>query len=391
MRLTRTGLVSALLIAPAHLSAQVDASVPKPPNTAPAQDPAAAVLASVDIKLWGQVLALFNYDTFQGRGGVGGVDYQNHVTIEGRDQTSFQARDTRFGFRASETFGDWDASAVAELDFYGEDVGDAHNPRLRRGYVEVRNKRGLSVRLGQDEVPVACQEPDTLDFGKLATAGNLWGQVPQLTVRRVSGPWEQRLGFMHRRVASSQDQQERMPWVLARVARQAELFGEAASFALGGGYRGVTVNGRDYDAWLACLEFDLGLGRKLRLVGEAFWGQGLGREFVRPQLDYNGTLGREIGVRGGFAAAEYRISDELRVHLGYGLDDPDSADVAVGQVDEGGVALAFAQNQVGFAKLEYRLSERTGLGIEFMQLETEQLDGSSAQGQRFNLGCWFIF
>jgi hypothetical protein len=129
---------------------------------------APGVASTVDLKLWGRVNFAASYDNFQGSGGIGGGDFQNFITAEGDNEFNMQARDTRFGFAASNTWDSWTGRAVFELDFYGSNAGSSLMPRLRLGYVEMVNANGFSLRAGQDWTPVAQQNPNTLDYGILA-------------------------------------------------------------------------------------------------------------------------------------------------------------------------------------------------------------------------------
>ena len=86
---------------------------------------------------------------------------------------------------------------------------------------------------------------EDIDFGMMATAGNLWWRIPQVTVRQQLGSTELLVSAMkHRR--TDVESNERMPWCLARVA---QTFGDSNLIAIGGGYQSNAhgQTGKDMD------------------------------------------------------------------------------------------------------------------------------------------------
>ena len=58
--------------------------------------------------------------------------------------------------------------------------------------------------------------------------------------------------------------------------------------------------------------------------------------------------------------------------------------------------VAFDANRTLFANVRYQLSKQAGIGVEFIDFETQQLaavgdDGTVLRGQRYTFGTWFIF
>ena len=132
------------------------------------------VTSGVDLKLWGRVVFNMQYDT----GLQKARDFMSYLEDDKTESFSFNPRDTRFGFRASSTKGEWTYAGVFEMDFYGSNAGNNILPRMRLGYAEARNNSGLSIRGGQDWTPVAQQNPGTIDFGVQSWSGNLWAIIP---------------------------------------------------------------------------------------------------------------------------------------------------------------------------------------------------------------------
>jgi len=339
----------------------------------------ATILSSVDLRFWGRAVMNVHYDTDDIRGNT---DFATYITAEGNEEVNFNGRDTRFGFSASSKAGAWDASMVAEIDFYGTNEGNNLIPRLRLGYVKLDNANGLSYRLGQDWIPIAQQNPGTVDFGILAWAGNLWWRVPQLTVRKKSGKLEYLGSLMKHRVSTSQENQEDMPWVLGRV----QWSDAGKLLALGLGTRSVDVDDASYSPFMAVLEFKAPLGGKASVKGELWTGAAIGREFIRYGLDYNRTATSEIESVGGFASLNLKAGSG-GFNLGIGLDDPDDDDALAG----GDTAATFLENQVIFANYKGKLGKQFGYGFEIMDFDTTQIDGASISANRFTLSFSYAF
>jgi hypothetical protein len=348
--------------------------------TLPAAGTAGEVTSNVDLRFWGRAVFNLNYDTAQHA-----VDFMSYLTD---DVTSlnFNPRDTRLGFAASQQSGDWTYSSVFEIDFYGANSDNNLLPRLRLGYAEARRACGLSIRGGQDWVPIAQQNPGTVDFGIQAWSGNLWWRVPQLTVRYRGDRVEYLVGAMKHRIATDQERQEEMPWLLGRVGLFG-LLGEGSLVAIGGGWRAVTVGGADYTPYLGALEFVVPFGDSgLVLNGEVYYGAGIGREFIHYGFDYNPDHpdgAREITSLGGFASLKIPVAPRVDLNLGYGLDDPDDDDL-------GGFDARYLKNTSLFGNVKVNVTRHFGWGLEVSHFITDRSAGELT-GQRFTGSWWFIF
>ncbi len=348
----------------------------------PATGNAAGLIKDKDIEMnvWSRAVFNVHYDSDDIRGNT---DFATYLTGEGGEEINFNPRDTRFGFSAATSENDWKYSCIFEIDFYGGNAGNNLLPRLRLGYAEAKNNSGFSFRAGQDWVPIAQQNPGTLDFGILSWGGNLWWRVPQLTARYKTGNFELLGGLMKHRVSSDQENQEKMPWALSRIAWNGLANGKG-TVAFNAGYRSVNVGGADYKPWIMVAELKLPLGPKVTLKSEAWTGVGVGREFVRYGLDYNTATEDGISSQGGFASLGIVANPKTSFAFGYGIDDPKDEDLE-------GSAAPFASNAVAFANVKHKISKNYGVGLEIMNFSTEALDGSSMSGQRFTTSYWFIF
>ncbi len=353
-----------------------------------------SVWTKYNMKLYGKIKIDVNYDTAEFtryNDFVGAVD-----TGDGHknDSTNFNPRDTRFGFVASHAITEnWEGLGRFEIDFYGDNNVDNLIPRMRLAYVDLANKKiGTSIRIGQDWIPVAQLNPSTVDFGILTAAGNLWWRVPQITVRQKVGDIELLGSLMKHRRKSTTDE-DRMPWILARIAYTNGVLGEGNMIALGGGYRhgsyGTTDNtGTQYgekntDRWLICAEAKYGIG-PVTIKGELWTGEGIGRNFLRYDLDMTED-GEAASAYGGWFDITYKVTDKNTVTVGYGFDNPNNTDI--GDYEN---ARRFTRNEQYFVNTWYSLSKALQVGAEWIYIETERHDEINT-GNRFSVSMKYLF
>src|SRR5258708_23992594 len=113
--------------------------------------------------------------------------------------TIFTARQSIFGFTfepSKASSGEWSPSALVEFDFFGSRPVDAlqpqgrvfNQPRLRKAYFELQ-KGNWKILAGQDDVIISPLDPVSLSHVAVplgATAGDLWGRLPQVRVEKAA-------------------------------------------------------------------------------------------------------------------------------------------------------------------------------------------------------------
>ncbi|MBC2695882.1 MAG: hypothetical protein HF982_11520 [Desulfobacteraceae bacterium] len=344
------------------------------------------VWAKYNMRIYGRVKVDLNYDTAE-------FKYNDFVAAvkedASNDSVNFNPRDTRFGFEANHTDGNWTGKGRFEIDFYGTNAGNNLIPRMRLGYVDLaNNSSGTSLRVGQDWIPVAQQNPATIDFGVLSAAGNLWWRVPQVTLRQKLDNLEFLLSAMkHRRTDT--EEEERMPWALARVAYN---FGDGNLVALGGGYQSNEYGqtGKDIDRSLVALEIKLNLGHVL-LKAEGFWGEALDKDFLRYEMGINDSdpnNPKEIEAIGGFISLTANATDDLTVSAGYGIDDPRNDDMKTMRGSLGD--RQFTRNDIAFVNGWYKITKGVKVGAEVMYVNTERFNKTD-EGMRYTLSTFYNF
>ncbi|MCP4143749.1 MAG: hypothetical protein GY752_00540 [bacterium] len=340
----------------------------------------AAFAQDVDVDITGRTVFCIHYDD-----GLQSQDFSSYITDADEQELNFNPRDTRIGFKAISTDGPWTFKSVFEVDFYGTNASNNLIPRLRLGYAEAANSNGLSMRFGQDWLPIAQQFPGTVDFGVLSWGGNLWWRVPQVTARYNKGNIETLASLATHRNSNQQEIDEKMPWVMGRIAAK-NLFGTKAMVALGGGFRSVIFAGNEYSSHVIAAEFKLPIGKTL-INGELYSGQGVGREFVRYGLDYNPTHpdgATEMACTGGFVNLKVPANCKLDFNVGIGMDDPEDDNL------EDSTA-PYLKNTVIYANMKYKMTKQFGFGVEYNDYETIALDEVARDGSRLTFAWWYIF
>lgn len=347
------------------------------------------VWSKYNMELYGKVKVDFNYDTAEFKNYndfVGCVaaesDYEN-------DSTDFNPRDTRFGFKASHKWDEWwSALAHVEIDFYGDNNGDNLIPRMRLSYIDLGyEKTHTSTVVGQDWIPVSQLNPSTVDFGILTAAGNLWWRVPQITVRQELGDFQVLASAMkHRRTDT--ENEDRMPWLLSRIQYSNEILGKGGLVALGGGYRHADYGqntSNNTDRWLVCGELKYITG-PFTLAGELWTGEGIGRNFLRYDLDM-AEDGGPASAYGGWADLTYAFNDKTTMTAGYGFDNPNNSDMGdLTDTDD----RRFTRNEQYFINTWYALSKPLKVGAEYIYIETERHQQINS-GNRFTVSMQYVF
>lgn len=393
-------------------TAQAEKAVAAPAQPASKQSVENLVWTKYNMRLYGRVKVDLNYDTAEFVryndfvGAVkAGASYRN-------DSVNFNPRDTRFGFEASHTDGDWTGLGRFEIDFYGTNSVNNLIPRMRLGYVNmIHNPTKTSILAGQDWIPVAQLNPNTVDFGILTAAGNLWWRVPQVTVRQDWCGLQFLLSAMkHRRQETSEE--NRMPWLLGRVAYAGDLiqtgglFDKGSYVALGGGYRTDTVSktttdpGTRVERYLLAAELKLVRG-SFTLQAEPWLGQGMGDEFLRYDLDVNthasdSALPEPIWSIGGWVDLTYKATPKLSFTVGWGIDDPKDEDLrgisftTIAAADQATRDRQFTMNQQIFVNSWYQLTKAIKVGAEIIHIKTERFNATNS-GNRYTVSTFYEF
>jgi hypothetical protein len=199
--------------------------------------------------------------------GSGNVTFPDGTTGRAHD-FYLTARQTFIGVRAAPmTTGSWKPSAVVEFDFFGTRPSDTfgaenrvfNQPRLRIANFQLANGN-WKFEAGQDKVIIAPLDPISLSHVGMplgATAGNLWGWLPQVRVERTQKFTEKTTGLFQMGIlrpefgdprladtpiagttieTSTPGSRSSMPFYQARAAISHPLNGSTATVGAGGHY-----------------------------------------------------------------------------------------------------------------------------------------------------------
>ncbi len=373
-------------------------AVVTPEKEAPPKWP--SVWSKYEMQLGGRIKFDAHYDTvaFDAYNDFIGV-ISAHPDYKG-DSINFNPRDTRFELKVKHTTGNFTGLGRIETDFYGDILGNNIQPRIRLAYVDlVHNKTNTGLRVGQDWVPVAQQNPHMCEFGILAGGGNPWWRIPQITLRQRYGDFEFLASLMrHRRVSVYKDQWG-WPWALFRVAYNLNFLDKGSLIALGGGYMSDRRKSKYMDdekrihRWLTAFEYKLRKG-PLELKGELWAGQGMGSHWLRYDMDYNPFTGEEIRSQGGFASLLYQTPiEKVAFASGFGIDHNTTSDL--GQFDWGTKGdydfykRRFKQNMVWFGNVRYQVTDGIKFILEYIHMNT--MRDEVREGNRITFSTFYSF
>ena len=303
--------------------------------------------------------------------GSGNVTFPDGST--GRTHDLFiTARQTVLGFTISPSTppaSGWTPSAVVEFDFFGSRPADGilpqgrvfNQPRLRLAYFQL-TKGTWKFVAGQDKMIIAPLDPISFSHVSVplgATAGNLWGWLPQVRVEKTQKFSEKttalfQLGVLRPEFADARlgdaltlnaagnipgtgsldnptaGTRSTMPFFQARAALSHPMNGSTATVGVGVHY-GREVAGVNHhpDSWASALDFRIPVHSRLILRGEGYAGSNL--------ISFQGGIDQgvavvagppfvihKIGDAGGWGELTVRVTTDDKNHLyfGAGTDDP---------------------------------------------------------------------
>src|ERR1700681_666996 len=202
----------------------------------------------------------------------------------------------------------WNPSALFEMDFFGSRTQDTfspenrvfNQPRIRMGYFQLEH-RNLKFVFGQDKMILAPLDPVSLSHVGVplgATAGDLWGWVPQARM-----DWSSKMGRTGLLVqlgmlrtqfgdtnlelsptsgsvidlgSSGLGDRSTQPFYQGRIAISPPVGKNSATFGFSGHFGEETVGvNRNLQSWAVAVDMRLPLGPHLIVRGEGFAGSNL--------------------------------------------------------------------------------------------------------------------
>lgn len=109
------------------------------------------------------------------------------------------------------------------------------------------------------------------------------------------------------------------------------------------------------------LDCEVWATHRFGMRGECYYGEGLGEYNGGILQSFNSLSLDEVATGGGFGELFYYFSNDVHLHVGYGIDDPRDSDLSDNQI---------LRNQTAFANLIWDVSKNLQLGIQVDYRET---------------------
>ena len=338
------------------------------------------------------------------------------------EEFGMTARQTRFGFRLkAPDVGSAKLSGVMEMDFFGGFPASGQaasfvDMRLRMAFVKLEWE-STSFVAGQDWIILAPLNPTTLSHfavAGLASSGNLWLRYPQLRVDHVSAIGTGKLGItagILRPVGGSDTpdggslidlggagERSGIPFTQARLFYSRQLNEKPLTLGFSAHYGkeeyklGATATETDIDTWAVAGDFQVPIGNIVQLQGEFFSGSNLDsfQGGVNQGFSLNGASFPDsntiqpIDSSGGWIQLLFtpQIGRDITFYIAYGIDNPDDADLTIGQR---------AENETIMAGFIYKLSKYFQTGFEYNRITTKYFSAGENDAHALNLaiGFWF--
>jgi hypothetical protein len=302
------------------------------------------------------------------------------------------ARQTRLGFRVQSSSGDAKITGRWESDFYGGGAENKNSLQVRHAYVEVAWPSGWTILAGQTSDVISPRVPNTLNYTVAWWAGNIGYRRPQLRVRRRVDLGRVDLtitGAAARTIGDDFGVPE--PGDTGTDSGLPTAQGHAAlSWTMGSGTASLGLHGHagrenlrhelgdeiielSASGWGGDMTLPLG---SLTLSGEFWTGWNLDDYFggIGQGIAVSGTVAQSVASTGGWGEMAWR-DGPTRFHAGFGLDDPDDADLMAG---------SRARNLALWSNVQRDFGGSLSAGVEVSRWETRYVgmeEGSSMRVQ----------
>lgn len=326
---------------------------------------------------------------------------QPEAYADNDEQYNMTANETRFGFTAlSQGYGEWQVGGKLEFDLYANIGGAPANDntaqlQLRHAYFTLQ-KGNTRLVAGQSWDIISPLNPATLNYPVLWGVGNIGYRRPQVSLWHSMAPSQSTnvtfAGGFFRTIGSdltptfslaagettegSDDGTDAgIPSLqgLLDVTHQLSSGGQVRFGVSGlwGQLKAETTlgNSEKYESWAAVGHVKVDFSEQVGVLGEVYTGSNLGSYFggILRDSEIEG-----LSSTGGWGAAWFKPSPQVKLSAGFGYDDPDDNDFANGR----------SKNTAVFGNLRYSIVEPVTLGLEVSNWETEYKNAESASTLR---------
>lgn len=369
-------------------------------------------------------LALLN--VFGTGGSVDSIDVPNIAQhrAPGDSNGSFGAT-VRQSLVSLEVFGPTVAGARTsgdlKFDFFGG--FPATGEGITAGIVRLRTARlavdwkNTSIVAGQESPFFSPLSPTSLAstaYPALSYAGNLWTWTPQAYVEHrttlsndsrlslqfgVLDPLTGELPAAEYNRMPTAGERSRIPGFAFRLGWQGAQY-RAASVGIGGYYSRQNWGfDRIVNSWAATTDWDLPLGRRFSLSGEAYTGRaiaGLGGG-IAPSVLFDGlpsfanTAALSFTSIGGWSQLKFKPLEKVEFNTAFGEDVPLLSRLGPFLFSQGANGPFVRRNAAGFTNVIYQPRSNLVLSLEYRRLWTSRFFDPLATANHVNLAAGIIF
>ena len=281
-----------------------------------------------------------------------------------------------------------------EIDFQNGGRESRGISRFRHLFLQSTWPRS-SLLIGQTTDVIGPLLPNANNDTNMWNAGNVGDRRAQVRYRRTSGrmTFETAAGLTGAVDALDLDadgvadgEASALPNLQARVG-----FDSAAKDAWGIGLwaaRGWQKTNKPiggetrFDSSMIGVDYKLALGKRARLQGEAWAGEGMGDFRGGAGQTANTATGDTIGGRGGWIELGFDAAPRSTLYVGYTMDDPDDGDVPNG---------GRIENGAWYIANRLRFGTPFTLGMEYLRWTTRYRGLSPGADNRFDLYAIYNF
>jgi hypothetical protein len=289
-----------------------------------------------------------------------------------------------------------------EVDFYGGGGENKNGLLVRQAYIQIDwPEHDLRLIGGQTSDIISPLVPRTVNYTVAWWSGNIGYRHPlvSLTKRFAFGDGGTAIsltGGASRTIGDDFKPTEPgdagsdsgLPTVQGRAALSWTMAGRAAAVGLSGHWgqedlgRTLGLSDPELDSWSANLDLLIPLGGTAVFKAEAFTGKNLDDYFGGIGQGINLLLDTEIVASGGWAAIECDPIDNARFAAGFGIDDPDDA-----QLNKGERTL----NRSIWVNAFYDFTDYLSAAAEASYWATDYKDAEDGTAFRFQASMFFNF
>ena len=342
----------------------------------------------ISAKPYGYVKLDAIYDTGLGHPG----NYIFWAKDPGNSDGAFHltANQTRVGLNLKGiSFGNFNVTGKIEIDFHGGNAENKAYNFMRHAFMKISNG-SFSIIAGQTSDIISPLVASTLNYTVAWAAGNIGYRRPQLAFKQEfktgKNVFTVHAGITRTITADYDGDGVKdgiaagLPTIQARVAGKFGL--GSGSLQIGfSGHTGKSKGLVDYDSNSMNFDFLLVM-KKFKLVAEYFSGKNIGAYLGGIIQNVNVATTEAVNAKGFFVNLVAALSKKVDISVGYGMDDPDDANLWDG---------ARAKNTTTFGNFVIKLSPSVKVGLEISNWVTEYLNQAQQKTLRSQLAWIFSF